>query len=430
VLAAGGVIEQQTADGIKLAIIRRERYGTEWCLPKGKVNLGETLIQAVHREIKEETGCDIRLVRFLHADTYAAKDGIKTVFYWLCHLKGECQFTPSEEVSELVWLSPAEAIRRLTHNNQKNLIRDTFVTQIKKQHGFMQKLVSFYSRYIQAKRWKRLASAIAAYRNELPCLLRLLVGANTVCTSNLFKLLDEAECALLAGDIDKGWKYFHAARRMELLLIDDKSLLLAKAEQIRNEAEKLNKWRKAAVNNLLPSKIKPEDISPTILFDAALIRDEYYNNQAYKDSLTRAYHLILGVLLALILVWLYTAFNHNWINLDVDSKDSFQIMFTGVVTFGLFGAIYSAVIKSTDTSMSARIPEMSLAIRVTLLRIVLGAGSAVIVYALLISQLENIFTKTIADAAKDITPITIYVISFVAGFTERLVLKAVEVIGK
>jgi 8-oxo-dGTP diphosphatase len=129
VLAAGGVIERHTENGVKIAVIRRERYGVEWCLPKGKVQPGETLTDAARREIKEETGCDVTLVRFIETNTYAAKGGIKAVFYWLCHLKGECRFVPGEEVQELVWLAPEETICRLTHKSQQDLIRAIYCNE-------------------------------------------------------------------------------------------------------------------------------------------------------------------------------------------------------------------------------------------------------------------------------------------------------------
>ena len=53
VRAAGGVVE--ASDGSLLAIVRNGRYD----LPKGKVELGETLLQAAHREVEEETGLKV-----------------------------------------------------------------------------------------------------------------------------------------------------------------------------------------------------------------------------------------------------------------------------------------------------------------------------------------------------------------------------------
>lgn len=54
VRAAGGVVE--ASDGSLLAIVRNGRYD----LPKGKVELGETLLQAALREVEEETGLKVQ----------------------------------------------------------------------------------------------------------------------------------------------------------------------------------------------------------------------------------------------------------------------------------------------------------------------------------------------------------------------------------
>lgn len=430
ILAAGGVIERQGKGGVEIAVIRRVRYGLEWCLPKGKVKEGESLTDTTQREIREETGCEVELIRFLATDSYQTQNKIKTVYYWLCHLTDGCQFAENEEVKELRWLSPKEAISQLTHASQKKLIHDTYLNQLKEKDTAMKKIGYLYSRYVQAKRWKRLASSITTYREEYPCLLDLLDSKTYEYHAKIGSLLNQAESALMEGDIDKGWKCFLSARRVELLTVKDKAILQAKAEQLRTESEKLNKWRKDAIATLLPAKIQPADLNPLVLFDAALIRDEHYSNLAYKQALRRVYHLFLGILLVLHLSWLYYQLNHGCITFNVKNVTDLRLMFPGVMTFGLLGAIFSAIIKSIDIDISARIPETALAIRVTLLRIVLGAGTAVILDILLTSQVMALLNKEIVDLIKDLEPTTIYAISIAAGFSERLVLHALKKINK
>jgi hypothetical protein len=175
---------------------------------------------------------------------------------------------------------------------------------------------------------------------------------------------------------------------------------------------------------------KPDDLTPSVLFEAALIRDEHYDNLAYIDGLKRSYHFFLGVLLVIVLSWLYYALLHGCINLDVKQNGDLESLLTGVVTFGLFGAIFSVIVKELNSGKSARIPETALSIRVTLLRIVLGAGSALVVYAILKSELVMILNKEIAGEIEKLEPISIYVIAFASGFTERLALNAIERIIK
>ena len=59
IVGVGGVVVQ---DG-KALIVKRghEPRKGEWSLPGGLVELGETLIEAARREIKEETGLDVEV---------------------------------------------------------------------------------------------------------------------------------------------------------------------------------------------------------------------------------------------------------------------------------------------------------------------------------------------------------------------------------
>ena len=60
--SAGGVVIDVHEGRARIAIIaRRNRSGkVEWCLPKGHVEPGETLVQTAEREVAEETGIEGR----------------------------------------------------------------------------------------------------------------------------------------------------------------------------------------------------------------------------------------------------------------------------------------------------------------------------------------------------------------------------------
>ncbi len=117
VRAAGGVVMR---DGLT-ALVHRPRYD-DWSLPKGKLDPGETFEQAALREVEEETGLRARLVRELPAVHYTVRERPKVVRYWLMEVESDPGFEPNDEVDELRWLSPADAVELLTYDRDKGIV--------------------------------------------------------------------------------------------------------------------------------------------------------------------------------------------------------------------------------------------------------------------------------------------------------------------
>lgn len=105
----------------EIAVIHRPRYD-DWSLPKGKVDPGETEPVTAVREIEEETGFHAHLGRHLTTVSYPVHQGIKTVRYWAARCVSG-QFGANDEVDELQWLPPAQAITALTHPHDRKVLR-------------------------------------------------------------------------------------------------------------------------------------------------------------------------------------------------------------------------------------------------------------------------------------------------------------------
>ena len=118
VRAAGGVV--QSEDG-RIAVVHRPRYD-DWSLPKGKLDPGEDYEEAALREVREETGLECELGAELSPTSYHDRKGrSKLVRYWLMYpLAGE--FQPNDEVDELRWLTPSEAVAQLTYPHDAALV--------------------------------------------------------------------------------------------------------------------------------------------------------------------------------------------------------------------------------------------------------------------------------------------------------------------
>jgi 8-oxo-dGTP diphosphatase len=128
ILAAGGIVEKQTVEGVLILVIFRTRHGAEWSLPKGKVEEGESLQDAAKREVEEETGCKPCIKNFAGYSCYNVKNMPKFVFYWLMEPEEELIFKPSSEVKKIEWLSPKEVVHRLSHEDERNLILNSYKT--------------------------------------------------------------------------------------------------------------------------------------------------------------------------------------------------------------------------------------------------------------------------------------------------------------
>jgi 8-oxo-dGTP diphosphatase len=116
--AAGGVVLR---DG-RVAVVHRPRYD-DWSLPKGKLDPGESFEDAALREVEEETGLRCRLVRELPAVEYEVRGRPKLVRYWAMDVEDETPFEPNEEVDEVRWLEPDEALALLSYDRDREPVR-------------------------------------------------------------------------------------------------------------------------------------------------------------------------------------------------------------------------------------------------------------------------------------------------------------------
>jgi 8-oxo-dGTP diphosphatase len=124
--AAGGVLWRRAANGsggdsVEVAIIHRPRYD-DWSIPKGKLNPGEIELEGAVREIAEETGYRVTVGRPLGEVNYIKEGRPKTVRYWAMRAEGGI-FTPSREVDELRWLPARDAMKLLTTERDRDLLK-------------------------------------------------------------------------------------------------------------------------------------------------------------------------------------------------------------------------------------------------------------------------------------------------------------------
>jgi 8-oxo-dGTP diphosphatase len=114
IVGVGGVIVQ----GGRAVIVRRgqEPRKGEWSLPGGLVELGESLIDATRREMKEETGLDVEVGALVEMFDRIHRDAEGRVRYhfvivdYLCVPVGGTLVAGSD-VDDARWVSAAELDR-------------------------------------------------------------------------------------------------------------------------------------------------------------------------------------------------------------------------------------------------------------------------------------------------------------------------------
>lgn len=127
IVSCGGVVVRE--DGKVLALVKKNGY---YCLPKGRLEAGETWEKAALREVKEETNIDAKIVKFIDKISYTINDANrkrkkKTVNWFLMKPTSfDCVAQKSEGFKSCDYLTRSEAQRLLTYANERYIVRKAF----------------------------------------------------------------------------------------------------------------------------------------------------------------------------------------------------------------------------------------------------------------------------------------------------------------
>jgi len=134
-LTESGRYEEKSAGALVFHITDgRPRYlllkypAGHWDFPKGNIERGETPLEAMHREVREETGLvDVRPVDGFEQviEYYYSRDGLrirKQVVFYLAESK-EQKVTLSFEHRDYKWAGFDEAMKVVTYSNSRKLLR-------------------------------------------------------------------------------------------------------------------------------------------------------------------------------------------------------------------------------------------------------------------------------------------------------------------
>jgi len=136
-------------------VLKRKLHWTGWEFPKGGIDKGEAITEAVCREIKEETGLkfsEMKKFNFLGKYDYQQKlkdrehlQGQTFEALYAVKAKSQNVVVDNFEHTEFKWLPYEKAVTLLTWENQKQamkIVHEYLITKDEKYNGFRKSLTS------------------------------------------------------------------------------------------------------------------------------------------------------------------------------------------------------------------------------------------------------------------------------------------------
>ena len=195
-------IDQQMAGqhprdvSIEVALVGRSHPGI-WALPKGTPRPGETIEQVAVREVQEETGLQVRLISYLGSITYSfVRSKVryhKQVRHFLLEAIGGDTALHDQEYDVVEWFPLPEASRRLTYQNEVNILYQAEATLQRWLQNRPRK--ESHSRMQNQPRYRFARRILFPYSGEEPLTLRQ--GLRVIMGWALFFSLSMSVCTLL-----------------------------------------------------------------------------------------------------------------------------------------------------------------------------------------------------------------------------------------
>ena len=133
-LSSGGVVYRRRKDGVEVALVsvltRHGKGPTVWELPKGLVEEGENIARTAHREVREETGLDGRIIEkigdihyfYSEKSSRETKRILKIVIFFLMEYTSGTVAFHDAEVEECSWFSASDAARALSFEDEREIL--------------------------------------------------------------------------------------------------------------------------------------------------------------------------------------------------------------------------------------------------------------------------------------------------------------------
>lgn len=130
------MIEEVSAGGIvffRNNILMLRKFNGDWVLPKGRVEAGETIMEAAVREVFEESRVKVSVIKYLGKINYefrrtCLKDRVsinKEVYWYLMMSRNmNCTAQKNEGFREAQYLTFERAVKAARYDDERHIIQD------------------------------------------------------------------------------------------------------------------------------------------------------------------------------------------------------------------------------------------------------------------------------------------------------------------
>jgi hypothetical protein len=284
-----------------------------------------------------------------------------------------------------------------------------------------------------------LGNTIEAFEPELEALIeeQKKKDGDQTWQKRSLQLLEKAKEALDDGNADLGWRCMKASDRFTLYGLED-DVLKNEAELILAEAtdeeKELTSWRRKSIKTLLagPDGKLKQSLSPSTVARAKRTLDEHHDNDYHKSAILKVRLRVLTVVSWIaIIAWIARppispavksiAAASNVSDM-VDNALPTRWLWFAVILSGVLGAVFSGFSSSIATDRKkTRIKSELSTPTLTFARLSLAMVSAIAISVFLLSGVLNLPKPNLE---------LLLAVAFASGFSERLLLRAIDSLSK
>ena len=123
----GGIIEKEG----KYLLVQeaKKKCYEKWNFPAGHLDFNESLKQGAIREIKEETGCDVKLDGVCYAANRILEDDLFVMIVFNAKLINENIEFDKEEILDVKWFDYDEIVNKMESMLRGNYVRTAVINQ-------------------------------------------------------------------------------------------------------------------------------------------------------------------------------------------------------------------------------------------------------------------------------------------------------------